>query len=96
MVKEGRIQGVINYEGRLEGTISAANNTIYGEVTCPFVEYYEGTYNVVPKPNQKQTLPTAKKYLQEDVSVSEIPYYVVSNNTGSTVYIGKEIKINGN
>ena len=96
MVVEGRIKGLINYTGRLEGIISAANDKIYGEVTCPSVEYYDGAYNVVPKPHEAQTLPTAKKYLQEDVNVSEIPYYVVSNNTGSTVYIGKEIKINGN
>ena len=54
-------------------------------------EPYEGPYDVTPKVTA-QTLPTAKKLMQEDVSVRAIPYFDVSNPAGgNTIYIAKEV-----
>ena len=55
------------------------------------VPLYEGTYDVTPKVNE-QTLPTAKTFLSEDVTIKKIPYFEVGNNSGGeTVYIGNEV-----
>lgn len=52
---------------------------------------YEGPYDVTPKVTA-QTLPTAKKFMQEDVSIRAIPYFDVSNPAGgNTIYIAKEV-----
>lgn len=51
---------------------------------------YQGAYTVTPK-DEAQTLPTKNTAMADDVTVKEIPYYEVSNQTGSTVYIGKEL-----
>ena len=52
---------------------------------------YEGPYNVTPKVTA-QTLPTAKKFMQEDVSIRAIPYFDVSNPAGgNTIYIANEV-----
>ena len=54
-------------------------------------EPYEGPYDVTPKVTA-QTLPTAKKFMQEDVSIRAIPYFDVSNPAGgNTIYIAKEV-----
>ena len=54
-------------------------------------EPYEGPYDVTPKVTA-QTLPTAKKFMQEDVSVRAIPYFDVSNPAGgNTIYIANEV-----
>lgn len=55
------------------------------------VPLYEGEYEVTPKVSE-QTLPTAKKMLTEDLTIKEIPYFSVGNNSGgNTVYIGNEV-----
>lgn len=55
------------------------------------VPLYEGDYEVTPKVSE-QTLPTAEKLMSEDVTIKEIPYFEVGNNSGGdTVYIAKEI-----
>lgn len=52
---------------------------------------YEGDYVVTPKVSE-QTLPTADKLLSEDVTIKEIPYFEVSNESGgNTVFIGNEV-----
>ena len=54
-------------------------------------DQYEGPYDVTPKVTA-QTLPTAKKFMQEDVSVRAIPYFDVSNPAGgNTIYIASEV-----
>lgn len=56
-------------------------------------EKYDGEYIVTPSVEQ-QTLATADKLLTDDVTVKEIPFYEVSNNSGgTTVYIGNEVEI---
>lgn len=54
-------------------------------------ERYEGEYTATPKV-EAQTLPTAKKYLDKDITLLAIPYFETSNTSGgNTVYIAKEI-----
>lgn len=55
------------------------------------VPLYDGDYVVTPK-TTAQTLPTANTRMAEDVSILQIPYFEVSNQTGKTVYIGKELE----
>lgn len=51
---------------------------------------YTGPYTVTPD-IKSQKLETKDKHLSDDVNVKEIPTYEVSNNTGTTFYIGKEV-----
>ena len=54
-------------------------------------EPYDGPYEVTPKVSA-QTLPTAKKFMRDDVSVRAIPYVDVSNPAGgNTIYIANEV-----
>lgn len=55
--------------------------------------YYEGDYVVTPDIVQ-QKLATQYRFLEDDVTVLEIPYHEVSNLEGTTVIIGG-IKYNG-
>jgi len=58
------------------------------------VEIYSGEYTVVPKISA-QTLFTANKFLNDNMTIRSIPYYEVLNNSGGdTVYIGTEIEFN--
>lgn len=53
--------------------------------------FYEGEYEVTPS-TEEQILKTAKKSLNEDIKVKNIPYFEVSNNAGgTTVTIGNEV-----
>ena len=59
------------------------------------VEEYKGEYIVIPS-SAEQKLATKQRFLTDDVTVTEIPYFETSNNSGgTTVFIGKEIEING-
>lgn len=48
---------------------------------------YNGPYKAVPK-TQSQTLETKNKSMKDNVTVAEIPYHEISNETGTTVVIG--------
>lgn len=55
------------------------------------VDPFTGDYEVTPKVDA-QTIPTAQKFMAEDMVIKAIPYYDVSNTSGgTTVYIAKEI-----
>ena len=55
------------------------------------VDRYKGDYEVTPKV-ESQVLQTAQKFLEDNVTIKEIPYFDVSNTAGgSTVYIGNEV-----
>lgn len=54
-------------------------------------EAYEGDYEIVPKAFEPVVLPTKNKLLADDVTVTKVPYYEVSNETGTTVYIASEV-----
>lgn len=50
-------------------------------------EFYEGSYNLIPKVTE-QSIETKDKVMQDNVTVAEIPFHEVSNETGTTVVIG--------
>ena len=51
---------------------------------------YEGSYVVIPEVNA-QVLPTLNKRMTDDLTVTGIPYYEVSNESGLTVYIAENL-----
>lgn len=58
------------------------------------IEIYNGSYEATPAVNE-QSLLTAKKFMEDDVTIKAIPYYDTANTSGgNTVYIGGYI--NGN
>ena len=76
---------------RFGQTVSPAMSVELGRPVYIGGEPYEGPYDVTPKVTV-QTLPTAKKLMQEDVSVRAIPYFDVSNPAGgNTIYIASEV-----
>lgn len=94
----GTIQDVPTLTGSISevpmifGTLSAT-----GEMkgTVDVLEYYpeyKGEYLVTPKASDAVTLNTANMVLKEDVVVAKVPYYETSNETGTTVYIAKEVE----
>ncbi len=55
------------------------------------VVLYSGEYTVTPKV-EAQSLKTANKFMQKDVSIRAIPFYETTNNSGGvTAYIGSEV-----
>lgn len=67
-------------------TITTSSQIVKEYVGAPD---YDGAYDVIPMAWEGQTLPTAMKLLRENVTVQEIPYYEVSNQSGGvTVNIG--------
>jgi hypothetical protein len=54
-----------------------------------FPETYEGEFVVTPAVDSEQTLLTAGKYIEENITVEKIPITSVSNSSGgNTVIIG--------
>lgn len=51
---------------------------------------YEGSYVVIPEVSA-QVLPTLNKRMTDDLTVTGIPYYEVSNTSGITVYIAENL-----
>lgn len=55
------------------------------------VPVYDGAYSVTPKVYEETTLETKQKLMQNNVTVSKIPQYQVSNDAeGVTLIIGEE------
>ena len=55
------------------------------------VPVYDGIYSVTPKVYEETTLETKRKLMQNNVTVSRIPQYHVSNDAeGITLIIGEE------
>lgn len=52
---------------------------------------YTGDYTVTPKAREGTTLKTKDKVMTKDVNVLEIPYFDVSNESGTTIYIASEV-----
>lgn len=80
-----------------QGTnVSVSNNSLHASTGYPVVkEYvnadpYEGSYVVIPEVNA-QVLPTLNKRMTDDLTVTGIPYYEVSNTSGITVYIADNL-----
>lgn len=64
-------------------TVSLKDFTVSGGSR---IEYYDGAYEVTPQ-REKQVLPTAKKFLTDDVTVGETPYHEIENAHGGTTAI---------
>ncbi len=72
----------------LQGTLSAKRNTGGGTS-------YTGSYTARSQVDEAYQLPTADRYLAQNITVEKIPYYETTNLAdGLTVYIGKEIEVN--
>ena len=55
------------------------------------LKHYDGPYSVTPKV-EAQTLATAEKFMDGDVTVQAVPFYAVSKDRGgNTGYTAKEI-----
>lgn len=55
------------------------------------VERYTGSYEITPKVDA-QTMPTAQKFMTDDVTVKAIPIFDVSNDAGgNTIFIASEV-----
>lgn len=71
------------FEARFEGFQNITVN--------PDVEYYTGSYEITPKVDE-QSMPTAQKFMNEDVTVKAIPFFDVSNDAGgNTIFIASEV-----
>ena len=69
------------------GTPAAAVSVTGPVVGAP---EYSGPYDITPL-FSVQTLPTAKRLMQQDVTIRKIPQYEVSNDSGGyTLIIGDE------
>lgn len=69
--------------------------TVIGSVSVPKeidVEKYTGVYEVEPSAHEEQVLETKNKFLNENVVVLKVPYFVTSNTSGNTVYIASEVE----
>lgn len=84
-----KITGTIQGVGGVTGSLSALGG-LSGSISMPEVvplAPYEGEYVVIPQVGE-QVMPTSGKRMTDDVTVTGIPYYQVSNLSGLTVYIG--------
>lgn len=90
---EDTLSGVIGNGGEIQGKVQDAG-VLIGEVgfpKCIYPDIYDGTYDVIPKAHELQTLDTNGKTMEDDVRVHEIPYFETSNTSGITVYIANEL-----
>lgn len=72
------------------GTPAAAVSVTGPVVVAAHGEEYTGSTTVTPS-GSVQTLPTAHKYLAQDITVREIQRWDVGNSSGgTTVYIGED------
>lgn len=67
---------------------SAVSVRITGTAVVSAPEY-AGPYDITPL-FSTQILPTAKRLMQQDVTIKKIPQYEVSNDYGTTLILGDE------
>lgn len=58
-----------------------------GIYTPEGIETYDGDYTVIPKVSE-QRMQTKNKMMKDNVTIEQIPFHEVSNETGTTVVIG--------
>lgn len=75
------ISGLLTNQSSISGTLTIGSSGYTS---------YEGAYDVVPK-ETSQELATRNKVLNDNVRISEIPYFETSNLYGETIYIGSEV-----
>ncbi len=84
------LSGSIALESALQGAIGS-ELTLAGTVSMPETfERFDGSYTVIPAVAAK-SLQTKDRLMSDDVTVTAIPYYEVSNpQGGSTIVIGDD------
>lgn len=88
------LSGSLSSEGGLSGTLSKESG-LTGKLGLPGYAVYAGDYNIIPKAFKTQVLETENKIMTNNVTVNEVPYFETSNDSGTTVYIAKELEIYG-
>lgn len=85
------IVGTLNKIASLKGFLTC-NNVLTGSLSIGLLgESYTGEYTVVPKAYNDQVLETQGLNMQNDVTVTKVPYYEVSNPRGGvTIYIAED------
>ena len=78
----------------LVGTLTwVKNKVLVGNIKIPPevpIPNYQEEYTIVSKPFNDEVLSTRGLKMIDDITVSKIPYYQTSNDTGYTIYIGGE------
>ena len=75
----GSLQGTIIGRESLKGGVTIG--TVIGATEYPV---YDGELSIVPSATEEQTLPTANKLLNEDITIKKIPYAEVTNSANGT------------
>lgn len=86
--------GTIENIENLIGELSEQADSIVGEVNIPLTireKTYPGDYTITPKAWSSTTLHTKGFSMNDDITISEVPYFETSNETGDTVYIANEV-----
>lgn len=92
------IDGSVHILFGVDGIVDL-NNRVDGQSGIFFTEYiydgetYEGSYEITPSVHS-QTLFTKQKFMTDDLTIKEIPYYETSNLQGITVYIADSLEDN--
>ena len=88
---ESQLSGIISVEGSLSGTLDMAAQ-LSGLVDPGGSSFppYEGDYDIVPKVDIDQVLPTANHRMMQDLTVERIPIFEAHGPTGGiTITIGE-------
>ncbi len=86
-----QLNGKISNNEKLSGHLSGENN-ISGSVSMQkSYPIYDGKYNITPLAYNEQVLMTANKLLKKNIIVDKVPYTETHNESGTTVYIAKEV-----
>lgn len=93
---ELQIDGILSVLEFNTGSLSVSEFDAESAIGTAFHEtwpVYSGTTTVVPKMDEEQTLSTAGKVVVDDITVTKVPFYEVTNQTGGTTcYIAMEIE----
>lgn len=100
----GTVDGAVSKREEMSGTLRAtaalsggvtAQAALSGTAVIPTMyaaDKYDGAYEVMPKFSTDVVLPTRNRLMQQDVTVSKIPQYEISNEAGGkTLIMGDEI-----
>lgn len=60
-----------------------------------YPDLYTGVLDVIPSATEEQTLECAHKSMPDNVTVTKVPYFETSNDSGTTVYIASRGDIYG-
>ena len=64
---------------------------IGASITVGNAETYDGDYIVTPQAHSETVLHTNGYIMTDNVTVIKIPYFEVSNQSGTTIYIADEV-----